>query len=270
MCRFENVVPGIDLLKVPFFDGSYRTGVVCVRNGAETAIIDSAETAETAKNCILPAMTELGLSGKRFCLLCTHTHGDHIGGHEYLRAYADCTTATTHAAAANVPGGPPERLLAEGDYPVLGLRLLTTPGHADDAVCYLHESTGTLITGDSFQGAGTDGVGLALIDDVDAYCASVTKMMNLGVERMVAGHGFAPCDFVIEGSLRVRAFLQCCLDTVSRYERFVSQKSAQFKEKRTFADALIAEEHREISKYICRSDGTIEAVLRSLNRHAQA
>lgn len=266
MCGFENVVPGIDLLKVPFFDGSYRTGVVCVRNGAETAIIDSAETAETAENCILPAMTELGLRGKHFCLLCTHTHGDHIGGHEYLRAHADCTAAATHAAAADLPGGAPEHLLSEGEYPIRGLRLLATPGHANDAVCYLHESTGTLITGDSFQGAGTDGVGLALIGDVDAYRASVTKMMNLGAERMVAGHGFAPCDFVIEGSKRVHAFLQCCLDTVSRYERFISQKCEQFKGTRAFADALIEEEHREISKYICRSDGTIEAVLRGLNR----
>lgn len=111
--------------------------------------------------------------------------------------------------------------------------------------------------GDSFQGSGTDDVGLALIDDVSSYRESIDRIMALNVQRIVAGHGFAPCNFVIEGALRVRAFLQCCLDTSTRYEKSIALHADMEAAALTFL--LIESEGRARDHYIVRGKSTIRS-----------
>lgn len=264
MRRFEKVADGISLLKVPFFNGDFDTGVVLVESNGLLAMIDSGEAEETVQTCILPALAEQCPDGVRPYLLCTHTHGDHIGGHEYLRRHRKFTTAATVIAARHLPGGAPELILEDGEQPIPGLRIFEMPGHAPDAVCYLHEKTGTLITGDCFQGCGTDGVGLALIEDPALYRSSIAKAMEFEAERIVAGHGFAPCDFIISGAKRVHAFLQCCLDTANRYEDYLAKANVHCEDAATLTINLIKQEHRIQNVYITRGDSTITAMLRHM------
>lgn len=239
-------------MKLPFSDGSYLTGATLVRGGDQWALIDSGETEEIAREVLLPALREMQ-ADRNLLLLCTHTHGDHVGGHVFLRETLGCPAACLQEIVDWLPGGRPERVLEEGDDVIKGLRLIRTPGHSGDAVSYLHEETGTLITGDGLQGCGTDGVGLALIERAEAYRETVEKVRMLAPQRLVCGHGFAPCDFVIEGRPRVRAFLQCCLDALERYERFVSAWTGE-EDVDALSAALVEAEGRTLPWYITRGD----------------
>ena len=253
MRTFIPIVPGISLLKVPFNDGSYDTGVYLDQSGGKIVLIDSGECAETVDNCILPALREMGIPAVDW-LLCKHTHGDHAGGHKRLLEAIGCRTAVYEGDTVCFPVQP-DRILQDGETAVPGLRLIATPGHMPGAVSYLHEESGTLITGDSFQGCGTDGVGLALIEDPAAYRASISRIMRLRPYRMACGHGFAPCDFIIEGPMRVRAFLQCSLDTLSRYEAFIVQHPEL--DDHSLGARLVESEERVLARYIVRGDSTV-------------
>lgn len=259
MRTFEKIVPGVSLLKVPFNDGSYDTGVMLVRCGGQTVLIDSGERDETVDEYILPALNA-EKADRADLLLCTHNHGDHSGGHRRLREITNCPIAVFEGDCAQFPT-PVDRVLRDGEEIIPGLRLIATPGHTLHAVSFLHEESGTLITGDSFQGCGTDGVGLALLMDAGAYRQSIRRAMEMEPGRMVAGHGFAPCDFVIEGKMRVRAFLQCCMDTVSRYEVFIARHAAL--DDAALAALLVAQEGRTLARYIVRGDSTVSALRKS-------
>lgn len=262
MKGFEEVVRNVWLLKLPFSDGSYYTGATLVRAGEQWALIDSGETEAVARELLLPALREQG-ADRSLLLLCTHTHGDHIGGHAFLRSELGCPAACTAEAANTLPGGQPERLLEDGSYPLAGLRMLKTPGHAPEAVSFLHEESGTLITGDGFQACGTDGVGLALIDRAKDYRASLNRVRALSPERLVCGHGFAPCDFVVEGRLRVRAFFQCCEDTLARYEDFLRAWQGA-RDASVIGEALVEAEGRTLPWYIVRGDNSVKTMAEDL------
>jgi hydroxyacylglutathione hydrolase len=259
MRRFENIVPGVALLKVPFNDGSYDTGVILVQCNSHNVLIDSGEYAETVDDCILPALKAAGVDELDW-LLCTHNHGDHTGGHKRLSEVYSCPVAVFKSDVNGFPT-PIDCVLNDGDEIIHGLQLITTPGHTCGSVSYLHAESRTLITGDSFQGCATDGVGLALLKDLSAYRESIRRVMTLGARWLVAGHGFAPCDFVIKGTLYIRAFLQSCLDTVARYEQFVAQHAEL--DDYVLAAMLVESEGRTLDKYIVRGDSTISACRKS-------
>ena len=253
MRSFLPIVPGVSLLKVPFNDGTYDTGVYLAQSGGQTALIDSGECAATVDSCILPALEAAGVRAVDW-LLCSHTHADHAGGHKRLQEALGCPAAVYEGDTVHFPVRP-DRILQDGDFPLPGLRLIATPGHMAGAVSYLHEESGTLITGDSFQGCGTDGVGLALIEHPSAYRKSIERIISLHPARIACGHGFAPCDFVIERPMRVRAFLQCCLDTLSRYEDFIAGHPDM--DDHTLAALLVENEGRWLERYIVRGDSTV-------------
>lgn len=255
MCSFVPINSELFLLTVPFNNGNYSVSVVLVHCGDQTVLIDSGENAETVNHYVLPALQEIGVDRLNW-LLCTHQHGDHAGGHERLREALGCPIAVYEKDAAGFPA-PIDKLLHNNEMPIHGLRLIATPGHSQGSVCFLHNNSRTLITGDSFQGCGTDGVGLALIEDVQAYHTSIQHIISLKPQRIIAGHCFAPCNSVINNSLRVRAFLQCCKDTTDRYLNFISNHNHL--DSCTLAEHLIESEGRTQNHYIVPSTETIHA-----------
>ena len=261
MCCFHFIVPGVSLLQVPFHDGNYRTGVALVNCEDHWALIDSGECSKTVDTHILPALRNANVD-QLDCILCTHNHGDHTGGHARLREVLRRPIYVYDADADHFPT-PVDDVLHDGDRPIPGLRLIATPGHTHHAVSFLHEKSGTLITGDSFQGSGTDGVGLALIEDISSYRESIHRIMVLNVQRIIAGHGFAPYDFVIEGPMRVRAFLQYCLNTSIRYEQFIALHADM--EESALTSLLVELEGRIRDNYIVRGDATIGSYKRYLH-----
>jgi len=97
---FAEIASSIYLLKVPM--GELWTGVYLVRRG-RNILIDSGCNAQDVDDVIVPALEQTGLTVADIgCLLCTHTHGDHIGGHARLKALGAGTVGVWAAGAEKI------------------------------------------------------------------------------------------------------------------------------------------------------------------------
>ena len=94
-------------------------------------MIDTGSEDEGHLEAIRAAAAERGGIG---LVLLTHSHGDHAAGADRLGA---------------------EVVLPAGGETHAGLRVLATPGHAADHVCFLSED-GVCFSGDLVLGAGLD------------------------------------------------------------------------------------------------------------------
>ena len=209
--NFEKIAPGIGLLKTPF--GQVWSGVYLVC-GRQNLLIDSGADRMTVDDCILPALESAGLNVDKIdWLLCTHTHGDHVGGHHRLRELGvkcgviasgvarlrdplDCSRRIRNEFPEYSPAPPPvlqgvdpEWIFQDGDR-IGRLRVIATPGHDSDCVCYLDEESGTLLSGDSLQWNGTTAQGCALYMDLPAYRKSIERLRRERIGNIVPGHDY--------------------------------------------------------------------------------
>ena len=127
-------------------------------------------------------------------IFCTHTHMDHSPAASRLHAL-------THAELLGMPAPRhgqqdesfvPHRLLRHGDRLPLGgasLRVIHTPGHASNQLCYLLEEERLLFTGDHIMQGSTvvinppDG-------DMSAYFRSLRALLDEDIDYIAPGHGF--------------------------------------------------------------------------------
>lgn len=161
----------------------------------------------------------------------THSHADHVECNTRLRELTGAEFSI-HRAGAGVlrsTGFVPDRELDDGDEICDGditVKIIHTPGHSSDSVCILEPETGTLFTGDSIQGCGSDNIGLALYCDPDAYRESLLKVRRLcisgEVRRLVLGHPERPSNGEIEGDALL-PFLEASLQTADGYVRITEQ-----------------------------------------------
>lgn len=126
-------------------------------------------------------------------IVCTHTHRDHSPAAAALKA----------ATGARVAGRPcpqdgrqdecfqPDRVLEDGDTIALdgtSLHVVHTPGHASNHLCYFLESQALLFTGDHIMQGST--VVISPPDgDMQAYLASLEKLLAMPIARIAPGHG---------------------------------------------------------------------------------
>lgn len=128
-------------------------------------------------------------------ILVTHTHKDHSPAAQALRA---ATGAPLFGRVAEHPqwqdaAFQPDTVLAHGERIALGdgctLRVLHTPGHASNHLCYLLEQEKLLFTGDHLMQGSTvvinppDG-------DMHAYLRSLQALLDEDLEWLAPGHGF--------------------------------------------------------------------------------
>ena len=128
-------------------------------------------------------------------ILVTHTHKDHSPA---AAAIAQATGAPTFGQVARHPewqdtAFEPQHVLHDGDRLVLGagvtLRVIHTPGHASNHLCYLLEEEKLLFTGDHLMQGSTvvinppDG-------DMAVYLASLEKLLDEDLDWLAPGHGF--------------------------------------------------------------------------------
>lgn len=128
-------------------------------------------------------------------ILVTHTHKDHSPAAQAMRA---ATGAPLFGRAAEHPEWQdtafvPDTVLAHGDRIALGegctLRVVHTPGHASNHLCYLLEEERLLFTGDHLMQGSTvvinppDG-------DMQAYLRSLRLLFDLDLDWLAPGHGF--------------------------------------------------------------------------------
>jgi endoribonuclease LACTB2 len=88
-----------------------------------------------------------------------------------------------------------DRFIADNDIlPVAGnpdwrLRALHTPGHDPGHLCFLEETTRTMICGDMIANGSTIIISQKYGGDMDAYLRSLERMLGEDFDLMIPGHG---------------------------------------------------------------------------------
>lgn len=127
-------------------------------------------------------------------ILCTHTHLDHSPAARAVQA----ATGAQVLGFGNVPDDgrqdtafKPDRALTDGDVvdcSEFHLRVLHTPGHASNHLCYLLEPDALLFTGDHVMQGST-----VVISPPDGsmldYFKSLNILSNFKITAFVPGHG---------------------------------------------------------------------------------
>ena len=153
-------------------------------------VIDPGPLSEAHLQAILAA-----LPGKLVQILVTHTHKDHSPGAAALSAATGAPVFGRVAAHAEWQDDTfaPARELMDGERLLLAdgvtLRVVHTPGHASNHLCYLLEEEYTLFTGDHVMQGSTvvinppDG-------DMQDYLASLSALLDVALDWLAPGHGF--------------------------------------------------------------------------------
>jgi glyoxylase-like metal-dependent hydrolase (beta-lactamase superfamily II) len=127
-------------------------------------------------------------------ILVTHTHRDHSPGATPLKAATGALLlgrTTTHRHWQD-PTFAPDRELHHGDHLTVStgatLRVLHTPGHASNHLCFLLEDEYILFTGDHIIQGST-----VVIDppdgDMAAYLTSLESLLREPLSHLAPGHG---------------------------------------------------------------------------------
>jgi len=246
--EFEEVLPGTFLLRVPF--GPVWTGVYLVR-GSSNFLIDSSHL--PPERYLIPALGDLGLKPCDIdWLLCTHVHGDHIGGHHALHSKYGIRAATLDTSAdalrdpvsvairvrtrfpKNSPppqsflkGVEPDTLVGDGELLEGRFRAIPAPGHDDDCIVWLDTATHTAFTGDSIQANGTPTQGVAFYRSLAAYRATLDRLMAEDIENLACGHDYAGIGDIVRGKEAVGRALGYCAERPDVYRRKISEYIAE-------------------------------------------
>jgi glyoxylase-like metal-dependent hydrolase (beta-lactamase superfamily II)/8-oxo-dGTP pyrophosphatase MutT (NUDIX family) len=153
------------------------------------AVIDPGPLIESHVEAILAAAP-----GPIRWILCTHSHVDHSPAAAPLKARTGAAVLGMRAQFPDRqdPTFAPDRALAHGErLEVAGLvlRVLHTPGHASNQLCFLEEGGRLLFTGDHLMQGSTvvinppDG-------DMATYLASLRMLLDEDLDHIAPGHGF--------------------------------------------------------------------------------
>jgi glyoxylase-like metal-dependent hydrolase (beta-lactamase superfamily II)/8-oxo-dGTP pyrophosphatase MutT (NUDIX family) len=127
-------------------------------------------------------------------ILCTHTHIDHSPAAAALRAAtgAEVIGRPAPPGESQDAGFAPARVPAHGERLALDglcLRVLHTPGHASNHLCYLLEETRMLFTGDHVMQGSTVVIGPP-DGSMQAYLNSLEALLAEDVAVFAPGHGY--------------------------------------------------------------------------------
>lgn len=159
----------------PFTGPGTNTWVV--GDEREVLVIDPGPVERSHEQAIVTTIGDRAATA----VIVTHTHSDHAPLANPL-ARALGVTALGYAPG---PEFEPDARLADGDeIPCAGahLRVIHTPGHADDHLCFrLHD---VVFTGDHVMGGSS-----VMVDDVASYLRSLDRLRRERPARLYPGHG---------------------------------------------------------------------------------
>ena len=165
------------------------TNTYLVGGGAEWTVIDPGPASERQLRAILTAAP-----GAIRHILVTHTHPDHSPGALALQSAtgAELIGRISPDPRWQDPAFHPDREPIDGERFSLGaaltLRVVHTPGHASNHLCYLLEEERLLFTGDHVIQGST-----VVIDppdgDMRAYLASLNRLLGEPLHGLAPGHG---------------------------------------------------------------------------------
>jgi glyoxylase-like metal-dependent hydrolase (beta-lactamase superfamily II) len=165
------------------------TNSYLVGAGDQCAVIDPGPVDDRHIQALLDAAP-----GPIRYILVTHTHRDHSPGAGPLKSATGALLLgqTTSHRHWQDPSFAPDRELRHGERLALTagatLRVIHTPGHASNHLCFLLEEERILFTGDHIIQGST-----VVIDppdgDMIAYLASLESLLRESLDCLAAGHG---------------------------------------------------------------------------------
>ena len=204
MLDIKKIDEGLYRLYVPFEE--LLTAVFFVVSTDGAAIIDSATFGEDADNYIVPALEVLNIACEDVkCIALTHKHADHAGGAGRL------AELLPNAAVYSPEPVKTEYLpVLDGNVLPCGIRAVALAGHTSGCVGYVHEASGTLLSGDCLQlfgiGKYRNGVGYP-----ELYERSVERVRGMELRRIVASHEYDPLGSEANGKNEIEKYLDTCL-----------------------------------------------------------
>ena len=187
-----HVSPSVRAVQVPDTSPMHPqfTTIYLVGRG-QVLTVDSGEDAERYRWMLRGylAATEKAEIGQS---VVTHSHPDHSANLRWLHDEFDAQLHVPRATAPLLRDRLPAdgvKLLDDGDEVSPGgglrLRVIHTPGHSLDSVCFYLEDEGVLFTGDTVLGAST-----TTVNDVADYQATLQRLRALPNLRVICpGHG---------------------------------------------------------------------------------
>jgi glyoxylase-like metal-dependent hydrolase (beta-lactamase superfamily II) len=170
----------------PDFTCIYLVGA----NGQKSLTIDSGEAIDRYQWFLkgyLAAVekAEIGIA------TITHHHSDHSGNLKWAKEFLKADITIPSNGRPLLKGRIPAKVETVKDGDVLELdagvklRVLATPGHSVDSLCFYLEDEGVLFSGDTLLGSSTTTVG-----DLAAYRKSLQRLVDLPNLKVICpGHG---------------------------------------------------------------------------------
>jgi len=174
----------IEQISIGGFDKNFA---YIIHDGKERAVVDPSGDVEK----ILSVIEKKKL--RPTAILVTHTHFDHIDGIDVFRKSYPVPIYMHKNARERVNAhNSIKRTLEEGDEIRIGTlvaRVLYTPGHIDDALCFYLEKENALISGDTLFVEGCGRVGSEA--DAEALYESLQRLKELPDNTQVfPGHDY--------------------------------------------------------------------------------
>jgi len=177
------------------YGGVYAPNVYLIVGQDKAVFIDTAYGEDNEIEAHL-ALWEAKGKPKIEAIICTHRHGDHIGGAgriaEVTGGQIACAADERDAVNADLKSGQVGRVLNTGDSIDLGvatLEFMHTPGHTMGSLCIIHRENGVLFSGDMILGTGTTVVSPDH-GDMTAYIESMRRLLTVeGLTMIAPGHG---------------------------------------------------------------------------------
>jgi len=188
------IVPGVHLIPIAtptFVMGMYPTNVYAIVAG-KTALIDAGHTDEEAIGKMLEYIRNLAPPRLEYILL-THPHPDHAGGCSKIKEATGAkivvhSTGTAHLEPYGVKA---DVIVHDGDALDIGgimLKVIHTPGHTADSVCFYMQERRILFTGDHILGLGTPVIS-RISGDMAQYIKSLERLLKYPIRLICPGHG---------------------------------------------------------------------------------
>lgn len=150
----------------------------------ETTVIDPGDDNPTHLEAIIEAGKTYGGIQR---ILISHGHPDHMGGAATLRERLSVPIYAYNRAGVAIA----DEELADGKVFSIGsdtLRVIYTPGHRFDHLCFLLEKSRTLFAGDMLAGEGTVVI-IPPEGDMLDYLNSLQRLKKLDILEIVPAHG---------------------------------------------------------------------------------